>query len=164
MPRSPRAYFAAFLVLASLVAGCALQTLDQALPQLHGKNIRAAIDLLGYPDQRLEVAGETVYIWNTVSTTSYLQPVTTHSTGTASAFGQGGYAFGSTSGTSTTYVPQTSTSQCTLKIVVDRKDLITGANYSTDADGGFTCEPYARRLEHLVPQDAPSVTPTAKKP
>jgi hypothetical protein len=57
-------------------------------------------------------------------------PQTTYTTGNASAYGSGGYAYGNYSGTSTTYVQQTTpvqniALQCVTRFTINAQGLIT---------------------------------------
>lgn len=56
------------LLIPALFAGCAtsFETLNVALPKLHGKTINVAINYLGIPAREYSIAGNKVYEWTTV--------------------------------------------------------------------------------------------------
>ena len=47
-----------------LLTGCASTMVTNGLTAMQGKHIQVAFDVLGYPDSKIEVGEETVYLWN----------------------------------------------------------------------------------------------------
>lgn len=136
------------LVAILLLCGCAFETLDKGLPLLQGKKIDTAISYLGLPDNQMTVAGKNVYVWSNSFTQTSITPVTSYSN--ASAYGTGGYA--TAYGTTTTYVPQTAQYSCTIKAVVDKKDIIEGLEYSGNEGGcGTFVDPVKRIISDFGP-------------
>lgn len=89
-------------------------------PPQSGFRLSDGGQVLEYSDQRnMQMPGYT-----------YTTPQTTYQSGTASAYGSGGYASGTYSGTSTTYVQQQTQGyniplRCTTRITVNPSGIIT---------------------------------------
>ena len=47
-----------------LSTGCASQMVTDGLTAMQGKHIQVAFNVLGYPDSKMEIDDETVYLWN----------------------------------------------------------------------------------------------------
>lgn len=50
-----------------LLTGCASKMVTDGLTAMEGKHVQVAFDVLGYPDSKLEIGDETVYVWNHTS-------------------------------------------------------------------------------------------------
>ena len=48
-----------------LMTGCASVHMNKGLTALQNESIQTAISVLGYPDSKVEVESDTVYIWST---------------------------------------------------------------------------------------------------
>lgn len=123
-----------------VLGGCsATQNMDRGLRALSGKKIDAAFSVLGYPENKQEFNGVTVYVWskslNTVRV--YTEPRT--------VYGTVGKEKIQTFVNESQYVPVTLS--CRIQIAVDKNGYIK--DYSYDDDGG--CLSYSRRLEKYLP-------------
>lgn len=55
-------------------SGAPAASLSDLLAPLQGKPLSAAVEALGYPEGRLEVGEEMVYVWDTQRTETYSHP------------------------------------------------------------------------------------------
>jgi len=133
------------LLLLSTIAGCALQTLEKGLPYLVGKPIDAAVNVLGFPNSRMDIAGYTIYVWDN----RYSSTIPIVSTNTATTTGYVGVTpvYGTTSGTTVNYVPVHY--QCQIKLSVDASGLINRWEYFGNQGG---CQHYANGVKRIIPQ------------
>ena len=135
-----------FFVLISLaiLASCTtFEDIDSGLNRLKGQHIDSLIAIIGLPEGTQNIAGRKIYIWNTSQNVTTTTPVTTYNYGTASAYGTGGYGYGTYNGTSTSYVPTTVNYNCTIKIIVDRNERIVGHEFDGNIGG---CMRYSERI------------------
>ncbi len=134
------------LVCASLglVACTTFEDIQRGLDDLRGSPISLLINKIGYPNGQMNVAGKKLYIWDSSQTVSYTMPVTTYNTGTVNAYGAYGNSYGTYSGTSTSYVPQTANYRCKITVEVDSNERIVG--FSGDGNVGG-CQRYASALK-----------------
>ena len=119
-----------------VLGGCsATQNMDKGLRALSGKKIDTAFRILGYPENKQEFNGVTVYIWNNSLNTVrvYTEP--------RMVYGTVGKEEIRTIVNENQYVPVTLS--CRIQIAVDKNGYIK--DYSYDDDGG--CLSYSRRLE-----------------
>ncbi|KQJ38160.1 hypothetical protein AM270_21095 [Escherichia coli] len=109
--------------------------MDKGLRALSGKKIDTAFRVLGYPENKQEFNGVTVYIWNNSLNTVrvYTEP--------RMVYGTVGKEEIRTIVNENQYVPVTLS--CRIQIAVDKNGYIK--DYSYDDDGG--CLSYSRRLE-----------------
>lgn len=137
---------ATLIFTTALLSGCAMQTLEKALPQFEGKKIDYAINYLGYPDQELDVADKKVYVWSHQSTGS--MPITTSKPTYNTTYGAFGpiTTYGTTS--ETNYVPVSR--ECKIKLITDKKHKVLSTEFEGNESG---CNRYADRLEGLVEKD-----------
>ena len=138
-----------------VLSACTFQQMDKGLSYLQGQNIETAINYLGYPDNKQKILNDTVYTWGTNYNVSGTTPVTNYHYGSANAYNTfGGSAFGTYSGTSTTYVPTTFNYRCTLKIVTDEKGTIINSQYDGNQGGcsdyGQALAEYSRAVETIL--------------
>lgn len=127
-----------------LVASCTtFEDIDDGLSQFRGQPIDKLIDVLGFPDGEHSVSGLKLVVWSSSQNVTTSTPVTTYNSGNVNAYGNGGYAYGNYSGTSTTYVPTTVNYNCTLKVQVDQKNTILAHDFEGNIGG---CEKYAAAL------------------
>ncbi|WP_400083012.1 hypothetical protein [Yoonia sp. R78084] len=141
--------------LAAFVFAAACTTfedIDGGLDAFQGRSINDLISVIGFPEGERTVAGRKLVVWSSSQNVTTVTPVTTYSSGTANAFGNSGYGFGSYSGTSTTYVPQTVNYNCTIMVEIDQNNRILGHNFEGNIGG---CERYAAALRPFL-QDAAS--------
>jgi|GEM_PF-1367679 len=134
------------ILIVFILSGCAFQQMDRGLTDLQGKNIKQAISYLGYPDNEQKIAGDTIYTWGTNYNVSSITPVTNYSSGTASAYGSGGSAFGTYSGTTTSYIPTTINHRCILKLITNDSGTIINSQYEGNQGG---CSSYGQSLNRL---------------
>ena len=90
-----------------LLTGCASTKVTDGLTAMQGKHIQVACDVIGYPDSKMEMGDETVYLWNH-SSQGFL------------------YSHGS-------IVP--STQYAKIKIVADKNGYIKTWSWEGDEDG-----------------------------
>lgn len=128
------------LFIALYISGCTFKYMDEGLSALKGQDIEQAINYLGYPDNKQEIAGNKVYTWARAYTVSSVVPVQSYNSGNVS--GYGGYANYNT--TTTSYIPQTDHYSCNLKIITDKKDIIISAQYDGNMGG---CSRYGTALK-----------------
>ena len=126
------------LVLPLLLVACtSFDTLDKKLPYFKGKKIDEAISYLGHPNDERAIAGKTVYTWSTAYTQTSMTPITTQNSGMIN----GKYY----SGTSQSYVPETSNLSCVLRMITDKKRII---DIDYEGNNG-ACFRYSRKLESM---------------
>lgn len=139
------------LLLAVLVPACTtFEDIDGGLDTFQGRSINDLISVIGFPDGERTVAGRRMVIWSSSQNVTSVSPVTTYSSGTANAYGSGGYGYGSYSGTSTTYVPTTVNYNCTIMVEIDRNNSILGHDFEGNIGG---CEQYAAALRPYLQQN-----------
>jgi len=132
------------LALTVSLFGCTtFEDIDNGLTKFHGQPANSLISALGFPDGEQTIAGRRLIVWSSSRNIATTTPVTTYNSGTANAYGSGGYAYGNYSGTTTTYVPTTVNYNCTLKVEIDQNNRILGHDYEGNIGG---CEQYASAL------------------
>lgn len=136
------------LLIISLSA-CAFDTLDKGLPRLKGEHIDTAINYLGMPDEEQQIAGRKVYVWGHQNSGSYTTPVTQNHSYTAYGYG-GPYT---ARGTTTSYVTQNYNYVCTIKLIVNKKDIIQSSEYEGNEGG---CEYFASGISQLIKDTEPA--------
>lgn len=129
--------YLALLVL-PILSACASSPVGPGLQALQGKNIRTAIDHLGYPDYEQEIVGDKVYTWSTREIVTDVYPVATHHGRRG-----GGYR----------YVPDTYTYSCTIKIITDQNDVIKTSQAASRSGG---CSTYNRAFDRILEQYGPA--------
>jgi len=123
------------------LTGCyTFEDIDKGLSNLYGQHIDSLIAKIGYPNKQNEVAGRKLYVWDSSQTVSYSMPVTNYNSGSVNAYGTYGSAYGTYSGTSTSWVPQVANYFCTITVEVDSSETIVAAQYGGNIGG---CERYA---------------------
>ena len=123
------------------LTGCStFEDIDKGLSNLYGQHIDSLIAKIGYPNKQNEVAGRKLYVWDSSQTVSYSMPVTNYNSGSVNAYGTYGSAYGTYSGTSTSWVPQVANYFCTITVEVDSSETIVAAQYGGNIGG---CERYA---------------------
>ena len=109
---------------------------ESGLNALTGKHIDVAFRVIGYPDSKMEIGNDTVYVWKTSSMSSYNSFQTSY---------QSGY-IGNTpySGTTSYSTPKTIHNHAELKIIANNRGIIkTWSFYGNDAG----LHRYAGRLD-----------------
>lgn len=96
-----------------LLAACIGSSMNTGLQSLSNKPAREAFDRLGYPTEDRVIAGRRVYIWST----NHMGPAIA---------GNRDVQY-----------------QCTIRIFVDERDIITGGDWEGN---GYGCSQYLSRL------------------
>jgi hypothetical protein len=112
------------------LGGCASDQINTAPTSLVGENIQVAVRRLGYPDQKRDVLGATLYIWR--SDNVMAMPLA-NTTTTPRMVG--------VAPTMATYA--TTPEDCVLELGVDSNGTITTWRWSGEMIG---CEAYVREL------------------
>jgi hypothetical protein len=130
------------LVLA-LVSGCAFSTLNKGLPYLTGEHIDAAVNVLGLPNQQMQVGSYTVYVWDN----RYSSTIPIYNTTTSTTTGMVGTVpvYGTTTTGTMNYVPVQY--QCQIKLQVDSNNIVQRWEYFGNQGG---CKYYANRVKRLI--------------
>lgn len=129
--------------VAFLLTGCATQKLNDGLPHLIGKPVKYAVSYLGFPDGQQVIGGYNVYVWGVSKTYTSMQTVTNPFT--VSGYGyNGGYSY---SGTTTSQVPQTYNYSCTIRLVVDKDDIVRASDWKGNEGG---CSHYSGAMDKLI--------------
>lgn len=136
--------YLSFIASLLFLSACATATLDEGLPKLQGRHIDTAIKYLGLPDNEQQIAGRKVYVWGHQNNGSYIRPVTTPTTYTSYSPYGGSYV---TYGRNTSYVTESYNYTCTIKVVVNNKDIIQSSEYSGNEGG---CQYYADGLNQFI--------------
>lgn len=127
-----------------ILSGCAFSTLDKGLPLLLGEPIERAVDVLGFPNSSMDMAGYKIYVWDN----RYNSTIPIVTTNTATTTGSVGTipVYGTTMSTNTNFVPVTY--QCQIKLSVDEYGKISRWEYSGNQGG---CRYYANGIERIIP-------------
>ncbi len=139
------------------LSACAFDTLDKGLPRLQGQHIDTAINYLGLPDAEQNIAGRKVYIWGHQNSGSYVRPITTPTSYTA----YGPYGTYTARGTNTSYVTESYNYNCTIKLVVNKKEIIQSSEYEGNEGG---CEHFADNISKLIDDTEPQFVPKDAQP
>lgn len=135
-----------FLVIFTfMLSACAMQTLKEGLPYLVGQPIEAAVNVLGLPTSKSEMAGYTVYEWNNQFSTAV--PITQANTSYTSGTVGSVPVYGNTTTYSTNYVPVNN--QCRIKLAVSAEGIIERWEYFGNQGG---CQYYANGLKQIIPK------------
>lgn len=135
---------ALFLSILCLFAGCStFEDIENGLFSLYGRHVDELVAKIGYPNGQNEVAGRKLYIWDSRQTFSYSMPKTSYSSGTMNTYSTYGNAYGTYGGTTTTWVSQVNTYNCTIIVEVDAAERISSAQFNGNIGG---CEKYAAAL------------------
>ena len=125
------------LVIPTLLAGCATTAnYENLLNTWVGNHVDSLVSSWGPPRSSFQLSdgGKVIEYANSrniqIGGYTTTVPQTTYNSGTANAYGSGGYAYGSYSGTSTTYVQQTTpvqniAMQCITRFTIDPQGIIT---------------------------------------
>jgi len=136
------------VIFLTFLASCTtFEDIDSGLDRMKGQHIDSLISIIGLPSGSQQIAGRKVYIWYTSQNVTTTTPVTTYDYGNANIYGNGGYAYGNYSGTSTTYVPTTTNYNCTIKVIVDRNERIVGHEFEGNIGG---CMRYSERITAVL--------------
>ena len=132
-------------LVAMVLTACAFSTLDRGLPLLVGKPIDAAVNVLGLPNQKMEIGSYSVYVWeNRFSSTIPL-----YNTSTATTTGNVGTVpvYGTTTTSTVNDVPVEY--HCQIKLQVDATNIIQRWEYFENQGG---CQYYANGLKRIIDQ------------
>jgi hypothetical protein len=134
-----------------LLSGCGTTSkdMDRGLGALMGREAKTAFAVLGYPDGKEEIEGDTVYSWQRQETeTAY---------GPGVGVGYGTWGRGSVVGTGASYGGRSSaTYYCKIKLVADKGGVLK--HWEWDGDMA-ACDHYARKLKAWVEEGRPAGTP-----
>lgn len=130
----------AALILMSTFFGCSTFTdIQDGLGVMIGKPVSTAIEVLGYPTNKMEIGSDEVYIWNIDRTEVDYVPQTATTTGQV-----GATKFSS----STTYSQaQIYQSVCTVRVISGRNGLIKNWDFSGNISG---CQSFSERLDRFA--------------
>lgn len=134
------------VVLAGLLLpACAFNTLNKGLPYLVGQNIDSAVNVLGLPNQQVQIGSYTVYIWDN----RYSATIPIYNTRTSTTTGSVGSMplYGTTTSSTIDYVPVQY--QCQIKLQVDSNNIVQRWEFFGNQGG---CQFYANRVGRLVPK------------
>ncbi|MES2729768.1 MAG: hypothetical protein V4621_06700 [Pseudomonadota bacterium] len=136
------------VVLALTLVGCAgdHQRFTQGYPLLVGKNINQVATYLGTPDSEQTILGQKVYEWHNTSYGAGRGGSAISSsvfTGYGSRHSHSGIGLGTTFGDS----PTTVAYDCALKVVTNRKGVITESSYRGSASG---CAKFGKGIAALT--------------
>ena len=134
--------FKALALSVLILSGCA-SPVGPGLQTLEGKNIRTAINYLGYPDREQQVLGDTIYIWRTGGTYTDIYPITDVDRGEFEVNGRRGRYDHET----TSYVSEVYTYSCTLKMAVNENDII---KHTQAISTGGGCSRYNSAFNQLL--------------
>jgi TonB family protein len=121
-----------------LLSSCVtFDRINRGVNGLLGENIDDVVDTLGYPTDRRDFEGRTLYVWGNAQDLTLYMPQTMQTTG--NIYGANGSA---TYTSNTTYnVPTNLHFQCTLILDVDSKGTVQRAQWSGNRGG---CARYAK--------------------
>lgn len=142
------------ILCALIISSCTtFEDIDRGLSQLQGRPVDDLIGILGFPDGEQSIAGRRLVVWSSSQNITTVTPVTNYSSGTANAYGTGGYAYGNYSETTTSYVPSTVNYNCTIKVQIDSANRIVDYDFEGNIGG---CERYAQAIRNALPQSTES--------
>jgi TonB family protein len=127
------------LVFASLLLSSCVtfDRINRGVNGLLGENIDDVVNTIGYPDDRRDFEGRTLYVWGNAQDLTLYMPQTVQTTG--KIYGTNGSAAYTSN---TTYnVPTNLHFQCTLTLEVDSKGTVQRAQWSGNRGG---CARYAK--------------------
>lgn len=135
-----------------LLGACAPSPIGPGLQALKGQNIRTAINYLGYPDQKQEIVGDTVYIWSERGGYTSTYPITDYDRGEFEVNGQRG----TYTNTTRNYVSEYNTYSCKIKIATDDRNMIKSTQASSSGGGCYVYEPAFEKvlLDFGIPLEA----------
>src|SRR5499425_593689 len=120
-------------LVAMVLTACAFSTLDKGLPLLVGKPIDAAVNVLGLPNQKMQIGSYSVYVWdNRFSSTIPLYNTSTAGTTTTSTVNDVPVEY-----------------HCQIKLQVDATNIIQRWEYFENQGG---CQYYANGLKRIIDQ------------
>lgn len=140
-------FFCGFFVLSCTT----FEDINQGLTMLEGRPIDDLINIIGFPDSEQTIAGRTLVVWSSSRDVTTLTPITNYTSGSTSAYGSGGYASGTYSGSTTSYIPTTVNYNCTIKVQIDRSNRILAHDFDGNIGG---CETYAEAIRKALPVSA----------
>jgi hypothetical protein len=126
----------AVILAGAALAGCVFQNMDDGLKALIGQDVHVAVARLGYPTDKREMLGDTIYIWSTAQTVTGTMPVTSTTTGRVGNV--------PVQSTTTNFVPTANTYACAIQMAVDSSERIKSYQWQGNIGG---CQGYARNLK-----------------
>lgn len=123
-------------IAATFLTGCAtFSDLENGLQTLVGKPFTTAVDVMGYPDGKMPIDSQTVYVWGNRSVGAYSMPQTAYTSG----YVGNQYYTAQTQYNQTVYYDH----QCEIKLVCDSSDTIITWQYRGNIAG---CNQYISNL------------------
>jgi hypothetical protein len=120
------------LIAALLIGGCVTtESIIAPLRAMKGQSIQVAVAKLGYPAEKREMLGDSIYVWSTNRQALLIMPTTT-----LGAVGRVGYS-------QTSYGATPAQLYCTIQIATDAADVIKRVQFEGNQGG---CRMYAREL------------------
>jgi hypothetical protein len=131
------------LPVAVCMSACAFNALNEGLPRLINEPVERAVEVLGLPNQRMDMGSFSVYVWDT----SYSATIPVYQTSTSTTTGTVGTVpvYGTTTTGRTNYVPVQY--QCQIKLQVDSFNIVKRWEYFGNQGG---CQRYVGGLKQLV--------------
>jgi len=121
------------LLAVLLLSACASNPTGPALQTLEGKNIRIAIDYLGYPDDKQEILGDMVYSWIDEGTYTSTYPISGTDYGRFEIDGRRG----TYENRRQTYVSEVSSFKCEIRMVTTDQDIIKHSELTSIGEGCY---------------------------
>jgi hypothetical protein len=106
----------ALLFVLGLLSGCVSQNMNAGLQGLLGRDIHVAVDKLGYPNQKRQMLGDTIYVWAISDTSMGVVPITDTTTGHVGSV--------PIAATTTSYVPTVENLHCEIELAVGANNII----------------------------------------
>ena len=122
-------------VISALLCGCATGMMEKGLGALVGKDVQTAFKVLGYPSDKQEVGGETVYFWLLTRFETYAAPRT------STAYGSVGNA--PALGTITNIQTERRRDSCLVKMITASNGQIISSEYEGNSSA---CSRFAGQL------------------
>ena len=113
------------------------------LQALKGKDIRTAIEYLGYPDDKKEIIGDTVYTWASSGTYTDVYPITDFDRGRFEVDGKRG----TFETRNTSYVSEVNSYSCVIRMATGDDDIIKSTQAASSSGG---CSYYHGQFERLL--------------
>ena len=134
---------ALFLIAPILLGACAQSAVGPGLDALRGKNVRTAITYLGYPDEKQQIMGDTVYTWSEKGAYTNTYPITDRNTGEFEIDGRRG----TYEQTTRSYVSEFNSYSCKIKLATGADNVIKSAQASS-REGG--CNVYQNAFKSML--------------
>ena len=133
------------LPLMFVLSACASKpsAIGPGLQVLEGKDIRTAIEYLGYPDDKQEIIGDTVYSWGVRGTYTDVYPITDFDRGDFEVNGQRG----TFETRNTSYISEVNSYSCVIRMATGEDNVIKTTQARSIGKG---CSYYNDTFEALL--------------